>query len=289
MSTPPRPAGTGGAAAMAGRLVRYMHPDRSTPYLAGMGPEALAAALGLSAAVYQEQVDAFDQQARAEAAELMLAPEVADRVHRLPFQRGQTVLALGESDTADRLSWADVLGHVLKQWEDILVVNAAVSGQTTTEALARWAATLRQAGRVDWVLCKLGTNDARRIAEGATLVGLEETRRNLSLLRALAEPTGARWVWLTPHPVDERRIAEAPGFRHTGSRWHNSDLAAVADGIRQRPETVVDLEPVFVPDECPELLDADGLHPTPEGQRVILTALVDALSGAAGGSRPETA
>jgi hypothetical protein len=58
----------------------------------------------------------------------------------------------------------------------------------------------------------------------------EETRRNLSLLRALAEPTGARWVWLTPHPVDERRIAEAPGLRHTGNRWHNSDLVAVADG-----------------------------------------------------------
>jgi hypothetical protein len=31
------------------------------------------------------------------------------------------------------------------------------------------------------------------------------------------------------------------------------------------------------------------LHPTPEGQRVILTALVDALSGAAVDSRPETA
>jgi acyl-CoA thioesterase I len=274
--------------AMAERLVRYMHPDRSTPYLANAGPETLAAALGLSPAVYQVQVDAFDQQARAEADELMCAPEVADRLHRLPFQKGQTVLALGESDTADRLSWADVLGHVLKQWGNILVVNAAVSGQTSTEALGRWAATLRQAGRVDWVLCKLGTNDARRIAEGATLVRPEETRRNLSLLRALAEPAGARWVWLTPHPVDERRIAEAPGLRYTGSRWHNSDLVAVADGIRQRPETVVDLDPVFVPDECPELLAADGLHPTPEGQRVILTALVDALSRAVG-SRPGTA
>jgi lysophospholipase L1-like esterase len=274
--------------AMAERLVRYMHPDRSTPYLANAGPETLAAALGLSPAVYQVQVDAFDQQARAEADELMCAPEVADRLHRLPFQKGQTVLALGESDTADRLSWADVLGHVLKQWGDILVVNAAVSGQTSTEALGRWAATLRQAGRVDWVLCKLGTNDARRIAEGATLVRPEETRRNLSLLRALAGPTGARWVWLTPHPVDERRIAEAPGLRYTGSRWHNSDLVAVADGIRQRPETVVDLDPVFVPDECPGLLAADGLHPTPEGQRVILTALVDALSGAVPG-RPGTA
>jgi lysophospholipase L1-like esterase len=88
--------------------------------------------------------------------------------------------------------------------------------------------------------------------------------------------------------VDERRIAEAPGLRYTGSRWHNSDLVAVADGIRQRPETVVDLDPVFVPGECPGLLAADGLHPTPEGQRVILTALVDALSGAVG-SRPGTA
>ncbi|SHN35989.1 SGNH/GDSL hydrolase family protein [Actinacidiphila paucisporea] len=277
------PSDPGGRArnAQAERLVRYMHPDRSTPYLIGAGAPQLAAALGLAEDVYLRHVDALDGRARAAAAEVLAEPAFAALVNRLPFEPGTTILAVGESDTADRLSWLDVLRHVL--WlrqpgqDAVTVVNAAVSGQTTTEALARWTAVLRAAGPVDWILCKLGANDARRIDDRATLVGPDETARNLSILRGLARPNGARWVWLTPHRVDEERITAAPGFRFTGSRWLNADLAAVSKDLRSRPEPLVDLDPVFVPAERPGLLEPDGLHPASEGQRVILTALVQAL------------
>ncbi|MQY05634.1 SGNH/GDSL hydrolase family protein [Actinomadura macrotermitis] len=262
------------------RLVRYMRPERSLPFLGGAGEDRLAAVFGLEPAAYRRCADDLSRRARDEALQMLADPGFADQVGRLPFEKGETVLAVGESDTADRLSWLEMLRHLLDERHGagaVTVVNAAVSGQTTTEALGRWTGVLRQTGPVDRVVCKLGTNDTRSVG-GTTLVGAHETLRNLGLLRTLAPVADARWVWMTPHPVDERRIAAHPSFGHTGSAWRNDDIAAVAEGIRRRPEPVVDLAGAFRPGDDPLLLGPDGLHPTPAGQRAVLAALVRALA-----------
>ncbi|MGI5159058.1 SGNH/GDSL hydrolase family protein [Microbispora sp. CA-102843] len=102
----------------------------------------------------------------------------------------------------------------------ITLINMAMSGQTTTQALAALPGLCLQ--RPDWVLCMLGANDVQRFrpaeepADGPTLVSLAETERNLRALRELtAQRTTARWVWLTP-PTWTR-----PGSRPTrrSSTW----------------------------------------------------------------------
>ncbi|WP_188316852.1 SGNH/GDSL hydrolase family protein [Solihabitans fulvus] len=78
------------------------------------------------------------------------------------------MVAIGESTTDDLQSWLEILRQLLalrRGGDGITVVNAAVAGQTTTEALRAMGTTLET--RPDWILCMIGTNDARRQSPAA--------------------------------------------------------------------------------------------------------------------------
>ncbi|WP_214318092.1 SGNH/GDSL hydrolase family protein [Nonomuraea sediminis] len=249
------------------RLIRFQQPQKVLGYLGRLDEERVAGLFGLDLEAYRGILQAFDASARQTAEELLAVPGFAEKVDRLPFEPGQRVAAVGESTTADLQSWFEILRHLLalrRPGDGISLVNLAVSGQTTTQALAALPGLYFQ--RPDWVLCMLGGNDAMRVAapHGPTQVSIAETERNL---RALEASVPARWVWVAPTAVDEARVAAYQPFQQARLTWANDDVAAVAK--------VMPATPVVA--EGADLIE-DGVHLSPAGQRAVAAAVVDALS-----------
>ncbi|MFF0431104.1 SGNH/GDSL hydrolase family protein [Streptomyces sp. NPDC004327] len=249
------------------KLVRFQRPERNLPYLPGLDQDRIAGLFGLTPEQYGQRLAGLEAETRAAAAELRERPGLAEAVARLPFAPGQRIAVLGESTTADRLSWLEILRHLLP--DGVTVVDLSVSGCTTTQALTQAPALARL--RPDRVLCLLGTNDVQRPGGGqTTLVSAAETCRNLLALREL---TSARWLWLTPTPVDEARIAAFEPFRRAGLSWADKDVDAIANFLLSCPDPVVDTRPAATGRH----LD-DGVHLTLDGQREIAAAVVRALA-----------
>ncbi|HOO78600.1 MAG TPA: GDSL-type esterase/lipase family protein [bacterium] len=265
-------------------LVRFQHPEKTVP---GLSPAASASALGLGPEEYEKIREGFFGAAAAAAAELLEEEAVTRAADALPFRAGSTVVGLGDSITDDDGSWFEILRELWtlrRPREPLRLINAGVCGETTAQILARFLEAA--AYRPDWIVVLAGTNDARTLgaAPGKTLVGLSETEANFAEIRRLARTrTRARTVWLTPPPV----IEDLPGVHWALGpleiHWRNRDVAAVADLVRRLPETVVDVRPGFGDPPDPGLFQDDGVHPSPEGQKVIVRALVEGLAAAGGG------
>jgi acyl-CoA thioesterase-1 len=259
--------------ALLQRLVRFQQPEKALGYLGPLEESRIAALFGLSPDEYLTLCRGFEDQVRDVAQALLTRPGFAEAVDRLPFTSGQHIVALGESTTADRLSWFEMLRQLLalrRPEERIKLTNLAVSGCTTTQALAQLPGLAFH--HPDWVLCMLGVNDAQRLASGGpSLVSLTETERNLLALRDLA---GARWTWLTPSTVDEKRAGEYPHFQRAGISWANKDINPIADFLRVQPDLTV--EPRLDTSRADLRLD-DGVHLSIEGQQEVVVALVQAI------------
>ncbi|AJF66212.1 GDSL-type esterase/lipase family protein [Streptomyces vietnamensis] len=283
------------------KLVRFQQPEKTLRYLGELPDTRLAGLFGLDPEAYRTLLRDFDDRTRDTAAELLKDPAFAERAGRLPFRPGQRIVALGESTTADRLSWFSILRHLLP--DGVELVNLAVSGSTTTQALAQ----LPQPAflRPDWILCMLGANDTQRLGRGAEaagtrqpghgaqvvdtrpghgaqavgtrLVSVAETQRNLLALRDLAcrgVLSGPdHWIWLTPSSIDQERADAYPHFRRAGIGWTSEDVDAVADFLLAQPERTVDTRRATA-----GLHLDDGIHLTLDGQRAVTVALVHALT-----------
>lgn len=265
------------------RLIQFIHPAKTLGALPGVTEDVVAAAFGLDGAEYRRIRRGFEENARAAAQALLQDADFAARVARLPFAPGGKVVALGDSITDDDQSWAEILRHLLalaRPADGIALVNAGVSGHTTSDVLARFLGVVNE--RPDWIICMIGTNDARRhgLHPAKTMLSPAETERNLAALRQYAlTQTSARWVWMTPATVIEEKIAADWWLGQTNQiAFTNADLRAVADIVRRRPEPVVDLQAVFGMPARPDLLLDDGLHPSLAGQIAIVSALVRHLS-----------
>jgi acyl-CoA thioesterase-1 len=231
-------------------LVRYCHPDKilGATRLPGTLDEASIAQL------YGSDVETV----RALAARLEAeARDAASALDDTPFAPGSTVLALGDSITDDRGSWAEILRQALP---DVTILNAGLSGDTTTGAIARLS---RLSGRWTWALVLLGTNDARRHGAAPMLVSHAETRRNLRVIDAALRRRCHRVRWITPPPI------LGPVHADPDLSWQPAEMAAKADLVRAIDPAAIDLWPGFTA----EHLRPDGLHPSPAGQRFIASRI----------------
>jgi lysophospholipase L1-like esterase len=264
-------------------VLQFVHPEKTLAGLPGLSDTTVAAVFGLDGTAYRRIRAGFTEAAGRAAQELLEDPSFAGRVERLPFAAGAKVIGLGDSITDDYQSWAEVLRHLLalcRPGDGIAVVNAGVSGDTTTHLIGRFVEVAEL--QPDWVLCMAGTNDARTHGRqpAKTLVSLDETARNLAALRRFAATqTAARWVWITPAPVIEEKIAAHWYLGPLQLAWSNRDLRAVAEVVRGQPDPVVDVQAVFGVPADPGLLLADGLHPSLAGQKAIVRAVVERLAG----------
>lgn len=267
------------------RLVRLQHPWKvlaGLPGVAALDDRVTAGLLDTDPATYDELRAGVERGAAESASRLLDDPAWAERMDALPFAAGDVVVALGDSLTADLGSWAEILRRALdlrRGGDGIRIVNAGVSGETTTDVRKRLVAVAGEAPA--WVVVLVGTNDARSHGYDAPepLVSREESARNLAAIRDfLRRRTGARLVWMTPPPVLEDLIARDRRFRLQELSWDDGELAARAALAHDLGDPVIDLGPVFGRPCPPELLLADGLHPSPAGHERILGALLEGVA-----------
>jgi lysophospholipase L1-like esterase len=192
-------------------------------------------------------------------------------------------MVLGESTTDALNSWVVILNYLLKQkrpGDNIKIVNNAVSGQTTTEALKRITTQVNQ--KPNWVLCFLGSNDCARYGDegNKTNVSLTETLNNLSTIRNIVsvESPNTNFIWLAPAPINEKKASDFPPFKKMNLFLKNTDLLAVADSLKLKAEPVVDFRDVLGVPARSEFMQFDGAHYTIEGQILIAKHLLNNLA-----------
>jgi len=168
-----------------------------------------------------------------------------------------TILVLGDSVSAgyglaSNEGWVALLQSRLKaQGYGYRVINASVSGETTTGGLARLPRAL-SVHRPQIVIVELGGND------GLRALPLETSRQNLEGIIKASQASGARVLLLG------MKIPPNYGLRYSqGFEQLFRDLAR-----RYR----LPFEPFFLEKIAlaPGMMQADGLHPTAKAQPVML-------------------
>jgi acyl-CoA thioesterase-1 len=183
-----------------------------------------------------------------------------------------TIICLGDSLTAgygldedqafpavvQRLARAD--GH------DWTVTNAGVSGDTSAGGLRRVNWLVK--GRPDWVFVALGANDGLRgqpaTATHDNLVGI------VSRLRAAGVKVALAGMRLPTNYGEDYRQAFAAVFPSVASGHQVPLLPFLLEGVGG----------------VPRLNQADGIHPTAEGQRLIAQSVYAFLKPLVGNRTP---
>ncbi|WP_313950528.1 arylesterase [Accumulibacter sp.] len=178
---------------------------------------------------------------------LLLAPTV---------QAARTILIFGDSLSAgygirQDAAWPALLAKRLHEKSlDYNVVNASISGETTSGGRARIDAALsRYSPQV--VVLALGAND------GLRGLPLAQLRDNLTAIVASAQSRKAR-VLLVGQRVPPNYGAYAIGFHDVFGAVARARKAALVDFLLDGVATQ------------PKLFQADNLHPTAEAQPLLL-------------------
>ncbi len=268
------------------QLARYTRLENLPSIVAYPNAEALdtatvAALLGCGTERLQAIQGALRKAVINAADELLKDIRFERAVRILPFRPGETVLAVGDSNTSDALSWAEILAEVLGRVrpQGLRFINAAVSADTSADLIARFH--LIAAHHPNWLLVMIGTNDARRHGPNglARMTSTGETRRNLHALAALAHKANARLVLITPPPIIDERVRAHRPWIQGSITWRAADVAAVAERIRRTGERVVDAHGALLEGATGSWVSDDGVHPTLAGQQRIVHALVTGLAG----------
>lgn len=265
-------------------LLRFARPSQLCSVLPGsqgLDAAVVARLFGVEPAEYAVALELLRNE-RAQAVQRLLGTAEFKEVARGgALASGGPILTVGDSLTADALSWSELLSLALaevRRLRGVQVVNAGVSGNTTADTVASFIPLCELEPTL--IVFLVGTNDARRHGWNATrpLIMLDQTRANLLVLRQLArERTAARVVWMTPPPVIEGR-QRAHWLMQAGEIWYaNTDLARIADVVRTLPGGALDLWPLF--DGAGEgLYMDDGVHLNPDGQIAVASAVLNHLA-----------
>jgi acyl-CoA thioesterase I len=265
-------------------FIRYTEPRRwplleRFPVGDDLPGELLAQMLGCSPDTVRSIVGELTGLARGTASELLADPHFRAMLRGLPFRPEDRVVAIGDSITADRLGWFELLtaAAALDGRPTAEMINLGVSGNTTADVIERF--DLLEAARPSHVLLMLGTNDARSHGRDVAyrMVSIAETERNLrALVDLVVAGLGAVVTVITPPAVDQRRIDTS--FAGAAVGWCAEDIADIAEIARKVAPTAIDLHATTRDHAGGGFLEADGVHPTPAGQRLILTHIVAALT-----------
>ena len=173
----------------------------------------------------------------------------------------QTILVFGDSLSASYgvpqgQGWVALLETKLEQKQSskttYKVVNASISGETTSGGLARFSAVLAATQQPNIVILELGAND------GLRGLPVSEMQANLSQMIALAKTIKAKVVLIGMKIPPNYGLKYTKNFSATYTilaKQHNIALVPfLLDGVAGKPEQI----------------QADGLHPTAEAQPQLL-------------------
>lgn len=188
-------------------LLQFLNLEKRFPLLPGIeNEEAVAGLMGLEPKELTKLRDRFASNAKQAAIELLEDGEVAEWIEDLPFEQGDTIVALGDSITDDLQGWFNIFQHVLEiglEDADFTFINSGISYDTSTDALKRLNRDVLD-HEPDWVIVALGTFDAQRlhVAPDRPLVSLADYWENLNTIEtAVSEVTDNPLIWITPPPV----------------------------------------------------------------------------------------
>jgi lysophospholipase L1-like esterase len=256
--------------------------------------EMLAAMTGSPANDVRATVAAMTATVQRDALKLMADSAFRAAIHAIPLASGDRLVAIGDSVTADRLGWFELLkaSIELAGLRSVEILNLGVSGDTTADVLERLDVV--EIARPTWVLVMLGTNDTRYHGSRHTyrMVALAETERNIrALMEFVTCDLAAEVTLMSPPPGDQERISSF--FHDAPVAWRAAELDAVAALIRRLDPACVDVNQSMRATALADLLGPDGVHPTAAGQRHIARFAAERLSlvrriGLAGGSVEST-
>lgn len=188
-------------------LLQFLNLEKRFPLLPGIeDTEAMAHLMGLEEDEFLKLRDRFKTNAKEAALELLKEDEVNDWLDDLPFEKDDTIVALGDSITDDLQGWFSIFQHVLEitvPEADFTFVNSGVSYNTSSDALKRLNRDVL-AHEPDWVIVALGTFDAQKLHVEPTrpLVSLADYWENTKTIEeAVKEVTDNPLIWITPPPV----------------------------------------------------------------------------------------
>ncbi|MEV6301189.1 GDSL-type esterase/lipase family protein [Actinoplanes sp. NPDC051861] len=231
----------------------------------------LAQMLASTPAKIRSLIDAMRDETRAAAARMLAGRHYRATLDALPFGPDDRIVAVGDSITADRLGWFEILAESFHQagTPAATLVNLGVSGDTTADVLERF--DLLEAARPSRVLLMIGTNDAREHGRegGYRMATPGETERNLrALIDLVTSQLGAAITVITPPAVDQERIDSY--FRDVPVHWRAAAVAEVADVVRKTAPDAIDLHEATREIGTAGFLEPDGVHPTSAGHQFIL-------------------
>ncbi len=177
-----------------------------------------------------------------------------------------TIAALGDSLTAGYgLAQEDGFVPQLQTWlteqgADVQVMNAGVSGDTTAGGLSRVAWTLTP--EVDAMIVTLGGNDYLRGIDPAV------SRANLDGILSAGKEAGVEMLLVglsvgSNYGLDYKQAFEGM-YADLAAKYDIPLYADFAAGLRAA---------AGMQDGMTEFLQADGIHPNPEGVSVIVAAI----------------
>ncbi|WP_143049680.1 SGNH/GDSL hydrolase family protein [Asanoa ishikariensis] len=240
--------------------------------------ELLAQMLASTPETIRALLHSLRDETRAAATQMLADDHFRNAVAALPFGPEDRIAAVGDSITADRLGWFELLAASidLTGVPKATLINLGISGNTTADVLERF--DLLEAVRPTRVLLMLGTNDAR--AHGRTgryrMATTAETGRNLrALVNLITQDLNAVVTIITPPAVNQQRIDTF--FNDAPLHWQAAAVAEVAGVAHQTAPGALDLHKAIHARGTEDLLEPDGVHPTLAGQRLILASIVDHL------------
>jgi len=166
------------------------------------------------------------------------------------------ILVMGDSLSAAynlpaSAGWVSLLEERLKSQTNWQVVNASISGETTSGGLTRLPGLLRQ-HQPDLVLLELGANDGLRGLPPKLI------SNNLEKMLTLSQESGAKVMLigiLLPPNYGPAYLAQFEQTYPNLAKKHQLPLVPfLLEGVADKPS----------------LMQADGLHPTAEAQPIIL-------------------
>lgn len=276
-------------------LLQFLNLEKRFPLLPGIKNEqAIAGLMGLEVEELNKLRDRFTSNAKQAAIELLEDGEVADWIEQLPFEKGDTIVALGDSITDDLQSWFNIFQHVLeigREDPDFTFVNSGVSYDTSTDALKRLNRDVL-GHDPDWVIVALGTFDAQRlhVSPDRRLVSLADYWENLNTIETVVgEVTDNPLIWMSPPPVITEMLQQMRLFHFD---LFEDDLSEYREVLSSKKGYIVDPlgERMMDPDDSVEEQEdekpgpaawnylSDGLHPSLSGHTNTVKELIRFLA-----------
>lgn len=275
-------------------LLQFLNLEKRYPLLPGIeNEEAMAGLMGLEHSEFKKLRDRFSSNAKQAAIELLEDPDVAEWIEELPFEDGDSIVALGDSITDDLQGWFHIFEHVLEiglEGNEYTFINSGVSYNSSTDALKRLNRDVLD-HQPDWVIVALGTFDAQRlhVAPDRPMVSLADYWENLNTIEAnVSEVTDNPLIWMTPPPVITEMLQQIRLFNFD---LFEEDLSNIREILTGKKGYIVDPLGERMHDEddqeqegeehegpAPWNYLSDGLHPSLSGHTNTVKELIRFLA-----------